>query len=120
MTPIRRIGTTGRLAQAVVVGEVVRTSGQVATVAAGRSVKAQTAEVLEKIDSLLAEAGTSRANLISAEVWLADMADFDAMNAVWDSWVDPAGQPVRVTTQSPMTRAEWSVAIAVTALLAGP
>ena len=79
----------------------------------------QTAAVLQRIDGLLAEAGTDKSRLLSAEVYLADMADFEAMNAAWDRWVDPAAQPTRVTIQTPMTRPEWRVAIAVTALLGG-
>jgi enamine deaminase RidA (YjgF/YER057c/UK114 family) len=70
------------------------------------------------LDELLASAGTNKSRLLSAEVYLADMSDFPAMNAAWDEWVDPASQPTRVTIQTPMTRPEWRVAIAVTALLA--
>lgn len=109
---IRRIGETGRLAQAVVHGGIVTTSGQVAE---GPDVAAQMRGALAKVDALLAEAGSGRDRLLTARVWLADMADAHAMNAAWDAWVDPAAQPARVTTQTPMTRPEWRVAVAVTA-----
>ena len=113
---IRRIGETGRLAQAVVHGGIVTTSGQVAE---GPDVAAQMRGVLARIDALLAEAGSGRDRLLTAQVWLADMAEIDAMNAAWDAWVDPAAQPARVTAQTPMTRPEWRVAVAVTATVEG-
>lgn len=109
---IRRIGETGRLSQAVVHGGIVTTSGQVAE---GPDMAAQMRGVLAKIDVLLAEAGSGRDRLLTGQVWLADMADVDIMNAAWDAWVSSAAQPVRVTVQTPMTRPEWRVAVAVTA-----
>ena len=81
---------------------------------------AQTRAALARVDALLREAGTDKSRLLWAEVYLADMADLAAMNAAWDAWVDPAAQPARVTIQTPMTRPEWRVAIAVTALRPDP
>lgn len=112
-----RLGPTGRLSQAVVWNGAVRTSGQVAGDDPDPDVGRQTRAVLDRIDALLAQAGTDRSRLLHAEVYLVDMADFPAMNAAWDAWVDPEAQPTRVTIQTPMTRPEWRVAIAVTALL---
>jgi enamine deaminase RidA (YjgF/YER057c/UK114 family) len=80
-------------------------------------VELQTLSVLRRIDELLESSGTDRSRLLSATIYLADMADFSAMNAAWDRWVDPDAQPTRVTIQTPMTRPEWRVAIAVEALL---
>ena len=113
---IRRIGETGRLSQAVVHGGIVTTSGRVAE---GPDVAAQMRGVLARIDALLAEAGSGRDRLLTAQVWLADMADIDAVNAAWDAWVDPAAQPARVTAQTPMTRPEWRVAVAMVAAMVG-
>lgn len=112
-----RLRPTGRLSQAVAWQGVVRTSGQVAGERPDPDVGGQARAVLRRVDELLAEAGTSKAHLLSAEVYLADMGDLAAMNAAWDAWVDPAAQPTRVTIQTPMTRPEWRVAIAVTASL---
>lgn len=116
---VMRVGSTGRLSQAVAWGGAVRTSGQVAGDDPDPDVGAQTRAVLARVDAVLAQAGTDKSRLLSAEVYLADMADFPAMNAAWDVWVDPAAQPTRVTLQTPMTRPEWRVAIAVWALLPG-
>ncbi len=113
-----RLAPNGRLAQAIIWNGTVRTSGQVAGDNPDPDVRRQTANVLRRLDELLASAGTDKSRLLSAEIYLADMSDFPAMNAAWDEWVDPAAQPTRVTIQTPMTRPEWRVAIAVTALLA--
>jgi enamine deaminase RidA (YjgF/YER057c/UK114 family) len=95
----------------------VRTSGQVAGENPDPDVQRQTEAVLRRIDEVLAAAGTDKSRLLSAEVYLADMAEFPAMNAAWDMWVDPEAQPIRVTIQTPMTQPEWRVAIAVEALV---
>lgn len=116
-SPPVRLGTTGRLSQAVAWNGVIQTSGQVAGQHPDPDVGQQTEAVLRRIDELLETAGTDKSRLLHAEVYLADMADFSAMNAAWDRWIDPEAQPTRVTVQTPMTRPEWRVAIAVTALL---
>lgn len=64
-------------------------------------IKDQTHQVLERIDRLLAKAGTDKSRLLSAQVWLTDMADFVDHNAIWNAWVDPDNAPVRVCVQSP-------------------
>ena len=62
--------------------------------AAGKSVTEQTRDILAQIDGSLAEAGSDKSKLIEATIWLADMATFGEMNAVWDAWVAP-GVPRR-------------------------
>jgi enamine deaminase RidA (YjgF/YER057c/UK114 family) len=64
-------------------------------------VKQQTTEVLARIDELLAKAGTSKARLLAAQVWLTDMSLFSAHNEAWNAWVDPENAPVRACLQSP-------------------
>jgi len=51
--------------------------------------------VPERIDQLLQMAGTDKSKLLVAQVWLADMSDFDDHNAVWNDWVDRQNPPVR-------------------------
>ena len=63
-------------------------------------VRKQTAEVLERIDELLAMVDSDRSRIISAQVWLADMTDFGPHNEVWDAWVDPENLPARACVQS--------------------
>jgi glycerol-3-phosphate acyltransferase PlsY len=86
---IHRIGTGPRMSEAVVHNGVVYLAGQVATGDAS-DVTSQTREVLAAVDALLARAGTDKSRLLRAEIFLADMADFAAMNAVWDSGSSPA------------------------------
>ena len=81
------------ISKVVVHHGLLYTSGVVAD--PGGDVTTQTRQVLERLDELLAMGGTDRTRILSAQVWLADMADFGAHNAVWDAWVDPDNPPVR-------------------------
>ena len=109
---IRRIGVGPRMSQAVVHGETVYFAGQVATQAAGRSVAEQTREILASIDKLLAEAGTDKTRLLSATIYLADMATFAEMNAVWEPWVAPGATPARATVEAKLATPSHTVEIA--------
>lgn len=111
---ITRLDAGARMSQAVVAGGLVFTAGQVAE---GPSVAAQTEAVLAQIDALLARAGTSKANLVSATIWLTDMATFPEMNAVWDKWVVPGATPARATVGAPLASPIFKVEIAVVAAL---
>jgi enamine deaminase RidA (YjgF/YER057c/UK114 family) len=103
-----------RLSQAVVHGDTVYLAGQVAE---GSSVKAQTEAILAKVDGLLRTAGTDKRKLLSATIYLASMATFDEMNAVWDAWVDPANTPARATVEARLARPQYLVEISVIAAL---
>ena len=92
---ITRIQAGTRMSQAVVHGDTVFLAGQVG--APGESVTNQTQAILGQIEALLAEAGSEKAKILSATIWLADMADFAEMNAVWDKWVDGKDAPARAT-----------------------
>jgi enamine deaminase RidA (YjgF/YER057c/UK114 family) len=110
---IERYEPNQRMSQAVVHGGVVHLAGQVAGEVEG--VAAQTEAVLGKIDRLLAEAGSSKSELLSALIVLPDIADFDAMNAVWEAWIDPANPPARATIGAALALPEFRVEIVVTA-----
>lgn len=64
------------------------------------SLAAQTGQVLARIDRLLADAGSSRARILKANIWLADIGGFDEMNAVWDAWVVKGSAPARATVEA--------------------
>ena len=112
---IARIGTDDpRMSRLVVHKDIVYASGQVAPDAGDAA--AQTAAILEKIDAILAEAGTDKSRLLSCNIWLRDIAsDFAAMNEVWCEWVDPDNKPARATVQAEMARPAILVEIQVTA-----
>ena len=110
---IKRIEAGSRMSQAVIHGDTVYLAGQVG--APGESVAEQTRAVLAQIDRLLAEAGSDKSRILSATIWLADIAGFAEMNSVWDAWVDPANSPARATGESKLAAPEYVVEIIVTA-----
>jgi len=112
---IKRLNPGPRMSQAVIHGDTVYLSGQVAFDAPGESVAAQTTNVLSRIDALLNEAGTSKANLLSATIWLSDIGTFNEMNEVWDAWIDPANPPARACVESKLAAPQFTVEIGVTA-----
>lgn len=115
---IKRIQAGPRMSQAVVHGGLVYLAGQVAQDANATTVSAQTKVILDQIDRLLAEAGSSKERLLSASIWLADMGTFDQMNEVWDKWVVKGATPARATVEARLARPSLLVEIAVIA--AGP
>lgn len=117
MTDIRRLHPTVRMNQAVIHGGLVYTAGQVAQDNPGASVAVQTAEVLRRIDDLLCEAGTDKTRILSAYLYLPDMADFDAMNRVWDAWVAQEAKPARTTVAAGLTEPHYNIEIGVIAAL---
>lgn len=117
MADIVRLGAGPRMSAAVIHGGTVYLSGQVALNAPGQSVAAQTRDILQGIDTVLAEAGTSKKNLLSASIWLSDISAFGEFNAVWDAWVDPANTPARATVEARLAAPQFTVEIAVTAAL---
>ena len=100
------------LSAAVEYAGTVYVSGQVADDRSS-GVLGQTEQVLEKIDAILASAGTNKSNLLSANVWLADIGTFDEMNQAWRAWVDSDNPPARATVQALLARPEILVEIAV-------
>lgn len=80
-----------------------------------RNITDQTKRVLQRIDGYLAQAGTSKSKILRAQIWLKNMSDFAAMNAVWNAWVDPEHPPVRACVRADMAREGTLVEIMVTA-----
>lgn len=115
MTSIQRIEPGPRMSQAVIHGQTVYLAGQVGTLDADIQTQVRTA--LAKVDRLLAAAGTDKSRILQATVWLADMADFAAMNAEWEAWVDPANTPARATGEAKLAQPGFKVEFIVTASL---
>ena len=78
-------------------------------------VTGQTHQVLALIDSLLAEAGSDKTQILSATIFLPDIGDFAAMNAVWEQWVVPGQTPARATVEAKLAAPELLVEIQVIA-----
>jgi enamine deaminase RidA (YjgF/YER057c/UK114 family) len=104
-----------RMSQIVIHGDTVYLAGIVAHQNAGKGVTEQTREIVETIDRNLAEAGTDKSKLLSANIWLADIATFAEMNAVWDAWVAPGHTPARATVEAKLANAQYKVEIMVVA-----
>lgn len=115
MAEIIRIGAGPRMSKAVVHGATVYTAGQVAEASKGGSVADQTREILALIDALLAEAGSTKARILSATIYLADISTFAEMNGVWDGWVDKTNPPARATVEAKLVTPDYKVEIAVIA-----
>lgn len=114
MSDITRIDSGTRMSQAVIHNGIAYLAGQVG--AEGESVVAQTQAILDKIDVLLAKAGTDKTRLLTAQIWCADMGtDFADMNAVWDAWVAPDCAPARWTGEAKLATTGYKVEIIVTA-----
>lgn len=94
MSEIVRIDQNTRRSRASVFGDLVFLAGQVADDKAG-DITQQTRETLAKVDDMLARAGTDKSRLLSVQIWLRSMEDFDAMNAVYDAWVVQGQTPCR-------------------------
>ncbi len=102
------------MSRCVVRGDTAYLAGLVARDTSG-DVEAQTADILEQIDGYLERAGTSKSNLLTANLWITDMANFAAMNKVWNAWVDPENPPARACVKADLARPEILVEIMVTA-----
>lgn len=116
MTTIRRLRPEGRLAGAVVHGNLVYLAGQVAEDPM-LDTERQTEDVLRQIDSLLAEAGTDKTRLLSCQIFLADIRDISDMNLAWDRWLDVANPPARATVEAKLVDPRWKVEITAIAAL---
>ena len=84
-------------------------------VGAGDNVTEQTQDCLARVDALLKQAGSSREQILQAIIWVADMADFAEMNAVWDAWVPQGHAPARACGEAKLARPELKVEVIVTA-----
>lgn len=112
---IQRIESTERLSGAVVHAGLVYLSGQVPN---DRTLdcEGQTHEVLAKIDRLLEQAGSSRAQILTAQIWLKDIqCDFAAMNQVWVNWLPAGAAPARATIEANLASPDVRVEIMLVA-----
>jgi enamine deaminase RidA (YjgF/YER057c/UK114 family) len=111
---IERIDPGRRFAQAVIHGDTVYLAGHTASDPRA-GVYEQTREILGAIDAHLAAAGTDKSKLLSANIWLPDIATFDEMNRAWDEWVDMSNLPARATVEARLASPDYKVEIAVIA-----
>ena len=113
-TPIQRFDVGPRMSEMAVHDGVAYLAGQVAA-DASLDIRGQTRQVLAAIDALLERAGSDKSKILRAQIFLADLADFSAMNAVWEAWVVAGHTPPRATVQAALAKPQWKIEIVVTA-----
>jgi len=113
-TPIQRFDVGPRMSEMALHNGVAYLAGQVAEDAT-QGIEGQTSQVLAAIDALLARAGSDKTRILRAQIFLADLADFAAMNAVWEAWVVPGHTPPRATVQAALAKPQWKIEVVVTA-----
>src|SRR5476649_892062 len=104
-----------RMSKVVVHGDTVYLAGIVADNPKGKSVTEQTKDIVHQIDGFLAKAGTDKSKLLSANIWITDMANFAEMNAVSDAWVSSGNTPARATVEAKLATPDYKVEIMVVA-----
>jgi enamine deaminase RidA (YjgF/YER057c/UK114 family) len=115
MSNIVRIETNPRRGRAVVYNGMVFVGGQAAD-DRSQDIRGQTKQTLAKIEKVLADAGSDKSRLLSAQIWIKDISrDFAGMNEVWDAWIPPDAAPARATAQCEMGLPNVLVEIIVTA-----
>ena len=115
MSEIERVMKGPRMSRAVVHGDTVYLAGVVGSDTTD-TMAGQTEECLDQIDERLALAGTDKSKVLSATIWITDMAEFDEMNAAWDAWIDPENPPARACVQTTaLARPSLKVEIMATA-----
>ena len=110
---IKRHGVTRRYADSVVHQGTVYLVEVPAS--ADGDIGTQTASLLSSVERLLAEAGSDKHKLLMVTIYLADMADYDGMNAVWDAWLPEGAAPSRACVQARLSNPGWRVEMAITA-----
>jgi enamine deaminase RidA (YjgF/YER057c/UK114 family) len=114
---LMRIDPGPRMSDAIIHEGRVFLAGKVAQRSKGASVREQTADILEQIDAVLKKAGTDKTRILTANIWLSDIATFAEMNEVWDAWVVAGRTPARATVEARLAAPEYKVEIMVTAAL---
>ena len=109
-----RIDPGPRLSEASVHGDRMYLSGMIPEDTA-QDITGQVKQALAEIDALLARGGSDKTKILSAVIWLADITDFAAMNAVWDAWVVPGQTPARATVQARLNDPKMQIEIMVVA-----
>ncbi|AWB68967.1 hypothetical protein C2869_08185 [Saccharobesus litoralis] len=114
MTTIERIETKPRMSRIVKHNGTIYLCGQVCADAT-KGITEQTQTMLDKVETLLKQAGSDKKHMLSATIYLKDMQYFAEMNAVWDAWVPEGYAPARACVTANMAREALLVEISVVA-----
>jgi enamine deaminase RidA (YjgF/YER057c/UK114 family) len=114
---MQRFDVGPRLSEMAIHNGVAYLAGQVPE-DGSLDIRGQTRQVLAAIDALLARAGSDKARILMAQIFLADLADFEGMNEAWDAWVPAGNAPPRATVHAALAKREWRIEVVVTAAVA--
>lgn len=115
MATLQRIGMASRYSEAAIFNGMVFLAGQVPETTLDRDIEAQTREVLDLVDQLLSQAGSEKSRILMCQIFLADLADFDGMNRVWDAWVTAGHAPPRATVQAALANPQYRLEVVISA-----
>jgi len=116
MQPIQRVNVEKRLSDMAIHNGVAYLAGQIPE-DPSLDMTGQTEQVLSIIDGLLEQAGTNKSRILMAQIFIANMAEFDGMNKAWDAWVSDGNAPPRATVESRLANPDFKVEIVVMAAL---
>ena len=111
---IKRLHVGKTLSEAAIHNGTVYLAGQIAE-DLSQDIQGQTREVLGHIDRLLAEAGSDKTRILMCQIFIANLKDFEGMNAVWNEWVPAGHTPPRATVEAKLAKPEWLVEMVITA-----
>jgi enamine deaminase RidA (YjgF/YER057c/UK114 family) len=115
---IKRLHVGARMSEAAICNGVVYLAGQVADQDPEADLTGQAREVFGHVERLLREAGSDKARILQCQVFLRDIADIGAMNAVWDAWIPAGHTPPRATVQAALADPRWRIEVVAVAALA--
>ena len=113
---VQRFDVGTRLSEMTVHNGVCYLAGQVPADST-QDMAGQSTQVLAAVDALLARAGSDKSKLLMCQIFITDLADFPAMNAVWEAWLPAGHAPARATVVARLAKPEWRVEMGVTAAL---
>lgn len=116
MTEIKRLHSGPKLSRVIIHNDIVYLCGQVAKDYDG-DINEQTRTMLERVDEHLTEANTDRRNILSATIYIRDIAQVAQMNEVWGEWLGDAPRPARTCVQAEMAKPNILVEITITAAI---
>ena len=115
--PIVRAQVGPRISQIASYNATVYLAGQVPLKDPDAGIADQAREVLGEVERLLAEAGSDKSRILQCQIFLKDIADIAAMNAVWDAWIPAGNTPPRATVQAALADPRWRIEVLVTAAI---
>ncbi|MCP3897100.1 RidA family protein [Moraxella sp.] len=116
MANITKLDSNDTLSEIAIHNGVVYLAGQVPN-DDSLDIKGQSREVFANIDAALAKAGSNKSKILSAQVFITDLANFDAFNSEWNQWVKGITPPARATVEAKLVNPNWLIEIMVVAAI---